>query len=31
MIEMQQPEPEPAPETEGTMPEAVGEADELAG
>jgi len=31
MIEMQQPEPEPAPETKATMPEAVGEADELAG
>ena len=31
MIEMQQPEPEPVPETEATMPEAVGEADELAG
>jgi hypothetical protein len=30
-IEMQQPEPEPAPELEVTMPEAVGEADELAG
>ena len=31
LIDMQQPEPEPVPETEATMPEADGEADELAG